>query len=555
MMVHSGPPLAWVAAFAFVLQGCAASMGAPTTVKCGPDRTPCSASPYADTAWATVHASPRNDDYVPIELSGRYERYWSVLEGYATLMSPSLGPDGHIYVTTPSEQGTSTLHAFAPDGLPIWESKPWLGPNDLDSCAGFQTPIVDEDGDLYLSDCNQVWSVTSKGRVRWVVDLPKPPPGTAWQYGLAGPVNPFVTAFFTRDGAVGGVTMWGDIVLLSRHDGRLVAAPTRMPGSTALREDELPRGLGVEPPPGVWTGGFMDPEMIPVVWYLFEGVVPSANTPAMDPATGRFFVTGLSRSLDDDRGALYAFDFIPGRDGKLGHVDVAFEFMIGGGSGSSPGISPDGATVYVSDGAGVLYAVDARTGGAKWSLPTSSQQASPSVGADGMIYLLGGKAGFAVHPNGTEAWTANLDSLAESHVPPLQAESPLSGPSTFHNAVPTITKSGVLTSVTVGYLASLGALTVIPVAVSQFVVLLDRQTGALVDNFQPIRLTDTVEGFVVATSDGLLLANQGALVSTTLRSLAGSFEPLLPNGVSLIPPVGGLQAFRPASEHRASRGP
>lgn len=531
-----------------VSSACSTLSGASRKTKCGPDTQSCAVPPYAESGWTTVHASSRNDDYVPIELPQQYELSWTVLEGFATLMGPIIGPEGNLYVTTPSSPGTSTLHAFDADGSTLWESEPWEGPADLDSCAGYQTPVVDEEGDLYLSDCNQIWSFSSAGEVRWVVNLPEPPEGAAWQNIRAAPVNSFVTAFLSKDGAIGGITIWGDIVLVSRTDGSTVASATAMPGSVAVADDDLPKGLGVEPPPGVWAGGFMDPDMIPIVWYVFNGVPPSANTPAVQPDTGRIFATGFSEPLDDDLGALYGFDFTPGKNGELGRVAVAIEFIMGPGSGSSPGISPDGSVVYVSDGEGVLYAVDAETGDANWSLPTGGQPASPSVGADGKIYLLGGRAGFAFHPDGTEAWTANLDDLAEQLVPALDRGSDLEGPSTFNNAVPTITDSGILTSVTVGYLTSLGEQSLAPLPVSQVVVLLDAQTGKRIETFAPLRPDDTIEGFVVPSLNGAIYVNQGALVSSTVAALASMFEPLLPDGVTLMSPIGGLQAFTPTSD-------
>jgi hypothetical protein len=224
---------------------------------------------------------------------------------------------------------------------------------------------------------------------------------------------------------------------------------------------------------------------------------------------------------------------------------VGLEFTMGPGSGSSPGISPDGSAVYVVDGNGVLFAVDAESGMAKWSLATNGQPASPSVGADGKIYLLGGRAGLAINADGTRAWKANLDDLARQMVPALGPDSGLEGPSTFNNAIPTITESGILTSVTVGYLTSLGTQTLAPVPVQQIVVLLDPRTGERIETFDPLRPRDTVEGFVVPSLEGTIYVNQGALVSSTMTALASVFQPQLPSGVSLMAPVGGLQAFTP----------
>ena len=512
--------------------------------KCGPDTEVCGAPPYADTAWSTIHATSRNNDYVPIDLSPRYETAWKALEGLATLMGPSIGPEGNLYVTTPAPSGTPTLYALDSEGNTLWESAPWSEASDLDSCAGYQTPIIDEDGDVYLSDCNQIWSFSSEGSVRWVVDLPSPPEGAAWQDIAAAPVNSFVTAFFSKDGSIGGITIWGDIVLVSRTDGAPVAPVAKMPGSVAVSDDELPTGLGIEPPPGVWDDGLMDPEMISIVWYVFDGVTPGANTPAVEPETGRIFATGFSEDLDDDLGALYGFDFTPGQGGELGVLDLAINFPMGPGSGSSPGINADGSVVYVSDGEGILYSVNAATGAENWSVPTGGQPASPSVGPDGKVYLLGDKAGIAINADGTEAWRADLDGLAEELVPPLDPESGLEGPSTFNNAINTITDSGVLTSIAVGYLTTLGE-RVAPLPVRQIIVTLDADTGELLDGFEPMEADDTIEGFVIPSQDGMVYANQGALASSTLTQLSPLFEGALPDGVTLMSPVGGLQAFRP----------
>jgi len=506
--------------------------------------------PYADTEWTTIHATSRNNDYVPTTLAKRYENKWRVLDGSATVMGPSIGPEGNLYVTTASPKGTPALHALDSDGNFLWQSDPWNGPADLDSCAGYQTPVIDDQGDVYLSDCNQLWSFSSDGTLRWKVDLPDPPPGAAWQDLEASPVNSFVTAMFTNDGSVGGVTIWGDIVLVSRADGTPVAPVVKMPGSVAVSDDELPSDPtsgGI--PPGLWPPDLMDQEMISPIWYVFEGVTPGANTPAVEPTTGRIYATGFSEPLDDDLGALYGFDFTPGSDGALGTIEVVVNFVMGPGSGSSPALSPDGSVVYVSDGEGVLYAVDARTGTENWRVQTDGQAASPSVAPDGKIHLLGGKAGSAYNSDGTLAWVADLDDLAASLVPPLDPGSTLTGPSTFNNAIPTITDTGIVTSVTVGYLnEAFGRL--VPLPVMQIVVVLDADTGKVIEGYEPFEVDDTIDGFVIPSFEGTVYANNGALASSIISFSAPLFgwDALLPDGVSLMEPVGGLQAFTPVQE-------
>jgi outer membrane protein assembly factor BamB len=516
-----------------------------TASKCGPDTEPCTAPPYADSEWTTIHATSRNNDYVETTIAQRYERKWKVLEGAATVMGPSIGPEGNLYISTPSLKGTSALYAFDSEGNTLWESEPWNGPTDLDSCAGYQTPIVDTEGDVYVGDCNQLWSFSADGTLRWVVDLPEPPEGAAWQTIDAAPVNSFVTAFFSKDGSVGGITIWGDIFLASRTDGALVAPVTKMPGSVAVSDEDLPQGLGIGPPPGLWAPDFMDQDMISPIWYIFDGVTPGANTPAVEPNTGRIFATGFSEALDDDLGALYGFDFAPGSPGELGTIEVAINFVMGPGSGSSPGITADGSTVYVSDGEGMLYSVNAATGEENWSIQTGGQPASPSVGPDGKIYLLGGNAGSAYNPNGTEAWVANLDDLAETLLPPLDpSATTLTGPTTFNNAIPTITDSGILTTVTVGYEFDLGRQA--PVPVMQIVILLDADTGEPVEGHEFFEADDTVDGFVIPSLEGTIYVNQGALASSIVSTVSSLFEDELPEGVTVMTPIGGLQAYAPA---------
>ena len=517
---------------------------AAPTGKCGPDTTPCTAPPYADSEWTSIHATSRNNDYVETTIAQRYEKKWKVLEGVATVMGPSIGPEGNLYISAPSLKGTSALYAFNSDGDELWKSEPWNGPEDLDSCAGYQTPIIDTEGDVYVGDCNQLWSFTADGTLRWAVDLPDPPAGAAWQTIDAAPVNSFVTGFFSKDGSVGGITIWGDIVLVSRTDGSSVAPAMKMPGSVSVSDDELPEGLGIEPPPGLWQPDFMDQDMISPIWYVFDGVTPGANTPAVEPNSGRIFATGFSEALDDDLGALYGFDFEPGEPGELGTIEVGLTFVMGPGSGSSPGITADGSTVYVSDGEGMLYSVDAKTGEENWSTQTGGQPASPSVGPDGKIYLLGGNAGSSYNPDGSEAWVANLDAIAETLVPPLDPDSILTGPTTFNNAIPTITDSGILTTVTVGYEFFLGRQA--PVPVMQIVILLDADTGEPVEGHEFFEVDDTVDGFVIPSLEGTIYVNQGALASSTISTVSMLFEGDLPDGVTVMQPIGGLQAYTPA---------
>jgi hypothetical protein len=86
---------------------------------CQDESPPTSATtspPYADTEWPSVHAGPRNDDYVPMQLAGKFEHKWTALAGAATLAATTVGPEGNLYQATGRGPGTSTLHVFDRSG-------------------------------------------------------------------------------------------------------------------------------------------------------------------------------------------------------------------------------------------------------------------------------------------------------------------------------------------------------------------------------------------------------------------------------------------------------
>ena len=490
------------------------------------------ALPYADTTWPTIHAGPRNDDYVPIEVAMEFRQKWTALDGSSVLTAAVVGPEGNLYVTTGQGTGTSNLHAFDGDGTLLWESEPWMDAAGLDYCAILSAPIVDVDGHVYISDCNQLWSFKSDGTQRWVIDLPDPPEDSPWN-DLDSPPNSFATAFFTLDGSVGGITLFGDVVIVSREDGSARATVANLPGGPGPDFGDRPV------PPGL-LDGLVDPQMVEVIWaFIFGRFIESANTPAVHPLTGRIFATGTGTTAE--RGALYGIDYTPGSGSELGAITFTNTSNTGPGSGSSPAISPDGAQVYVSDDDGTLFAFRASTGEEVWSTAADAFAGSASVGPDGVVYVLSGP-GRAYDPEGGQLlWEAQLQGLADELLP--EPEAPLTGPIAVTTSLITVTDNVLLFGAYLGYNFPIGPNSV-PVPVYYAVIPVDPESGAIAG--EPYLARDTMEALIIPTGDGdgTVVTTAAAIISTIVQPFAGNID--LPDGLEILAPnLGGLEALEP----------
>jgi hypothetical protein len=67
---------------------------------------------YAQTAWPTLHRDGGNSTYVSLAGPIRMREKWKVLSDAAVLTAPTIGPEGHVYVTTGKGEGFSNLFAF-----------------------------------------------------------------------------------------------------------------------------------------------------------------------------------------------------------------------------------------------------------------------------------------------------------------------------------------------------------------------------------------------------------------------------------------------------------
>jgi outer membrane protein assembly factor BamB len=512
--------------------------------------------PYAASEWPTVHGGPANNDYVPVAHGVEFRKEWEALQGMATVVAPTTGPEGNLYQTTGNPPGQSNFFALDRRGQILWQVSPWENGNGFDSCAALNGPIVDKQGDIYVADCNQFWAFKPDGRVKWVVDLPAPRESTAFQdrnefVEIVDPDNPdekisvqrlteirtFVTAFFTADGSVGGVTVFGDVMIVDRESGESVARAFRLPGA--------PPPPTQAPPFDRFMVGLMDGRMIQPLFDLVVGrTFNSSNTPAVNPRDGRIFVVATGR--EPDTGALYGLDFMPAdQPGALGVVRIATETVIGKESGSSPAISPDGLQVNLADETGKLYIVDSGNGAVHCVSDTLGILAgSPTIGSDGTVLVLTEEGAAAIYPRNCQLkWRLDLDWLITRDLPAafelLLGKRYVSGGGTI-----AVTNSGLIMPVILGYRLPLGEEGV-PLAVKSYYLNIHPETGTLLRGSVPYEADDTNDGWVVPLRDGQLVFNNGSMRSSLSQLFAPVVNPILSlQGMSLLEPRGGLVSLR-----------
>ena len=223
------------------------------------------ASFYAQAPWSSVHRASRNSDFSPLVTTSALRKSWSVLDGAAIINPGVINRQGVHFVTSGRGPGYSHLHAINADGDILWESPVQRSEDDLDALAGFNAPVIDAAGDIYIGDGNQFWAYHPDGRLKWVSPLPD-----------RG--NPFVYQIISRQGYVGGITVDGKVLFYHPHNGKLALPVFRLPAGEAPA-----RGPAL---PGVWEGGLFHHSVIELFKQIAFGYgVQVAKLAGLPPAT------------------------------------------------------------------------------------------------------------------------------------------------------------------------------------------------------------------------------------------------------------------------------
>jgi len=292
--------------------------------------------------WSAVHADPENSDYHKWPGPDALTHAWSRSFDGMINLGPTSDGEGRVYVTT-SGAGCR-LHALdRANGKTIWCS------DEVGRLAVSSAPLLDREGRLYLGDGSVMRSFDRDGRVLWTYKIIGTP----------------LSAQFTPAGDLIFITHVGVIYILDREKGT---------------ERMAPHSLVPDPK--------FDPSEGAVACMRGLPECPSANTPAIDMRNGRLFFTFWTPGRP--AAGIRAMRVTPGGRPQL--IPEWTNDNLPGGSASSPDLSADGKRLYLTDNAGSLHTLDARTGKPIWTLPIGyGSGGSVSLSPGGLVMPAGGK--------------------------------------------------------------------------------------------------------------------------------------------------------------------
>lgn len=332
-------------------------------------------SAYAP-GWSAVHADASNTDYSPVQGATDLTLRWQVRLDGAINLGPTIGPDGRVYVTDNSNDAGCHLHVLdGATGGTIWCS------SKVDRFAVASSPLLDRDGRIFLADGTAMHAFDRDGNVLWKTPIVGVP----------------LSAQFTPEGRLIFITHIGRIYVLRRETGTPMLPPLELiPGRT-------------------WT-----PAESMAACLQGRAGCPSANTLAVDQATGRFFFTFFAPGAPQAgmRAMRYAEDPAPSLTALWSNDDLP------GGSASSPDLSADGTRLYVTDNVDAMHALDAATGARIWRFPIGGAPGgSPSLSPDGVLMPSGSAQGvmLALRDDGPSASLLWRDETMLNRGVPTQA--------------------------------------------------------------------------------------------------------------------------------------
>jgi outer membrane protein assembly factor BamB len=299
---------------------------------------------------------------------------WRFVTPEPILASPTLGPDGTVYVGSYDRK----IYALAASGEVLWStSLPEPTYIYWATYAGvYGTPALGTDGTLYVpSENGKLLALDpATGAINWTYS-------TTMVEGLysSPALAPDGTIYFgSYDRNLYAINPDGSRKWSSRFDSTIFASPAVGPDGTIYCGSDDGTLYAINPANGTKK------------WTFNTGPSAMTATPAI-AADGTLYL-GVGSAQNP---VFYSI----GASGKTNWV-----FTTGSRVRSSAAIGPDGAIYFGCDD-GNLYALEPN-GAERWAFPAGSAVgSSPAIAADGTIYFGcdDGKL-YAVDPDGTELW-------------------------------------------------------------------------------------------------------------------------------------------------------
>ncbi len=268
-------------------------------------------------------------------------------------------PNGLIISCSMRGGGTSSVMAHDQQGKLVWKTEEWMGPQDngftVAPSAGIQAPMVDQEGNLYVSDNSGIWKLDQDdGHVIWFSRFSDYSDNKLASNDLRLTAEGFVGTVMTSGWHIWLDINTGDPVVVKEPDP-FDAEPCHQ-GATFFR---------------LFNGGEIDrsgelDEMC-CLSYGANTTAPQPNTVAVAPPIpgrsrehSRYIFTYAGPPGSPDKSRLIAYDFVF-ENGKW-DVEKAWERLIGTDAGGSPTITPDYTRVAAPDNLGRMNLTDVETG-------------------------------------------------------------------------------------------------------------------------------------------------------------------------------------------------
>ena len=314
----------------------------PIDVPCRPERT--GAYPNG-VPYVGVHANARNDDVVDCALGRNFELQWHVLQGHGLIQPNTFSPDGSVTYATTTNADAGGCRAWAID----------VATGETRWCRSYPPAIsgsaieVDAEGNLYVPFDQFLISLDPvSGEERWRTEFDLE---SASESLTAGPLG----LHFTADGHIATIASTGDVFLVRRSDGEVLAelsipdeygfVPPTPLGAMIDLSSMLPESTRAD-----ITSVYGDTQMAGNLLGAFLGAGGefSDNTIAISPR-GELYAIGGGE--DGDNGALVQIKI--GGTAEAPTLSKGWYVRTNAGSATTPSVSRDGRFVNFADGASI----------------------------------------------------------------------------------------------------------------------------------------------------------------------------------------------------------